>query len=152
MNAKMIEESAQTTNESGNCEDLEFGMIESDLAESAGASLTSEALAIRQPIVSHTTRLPKHVESILSNGVRLNSHPDNKYGGQAFYVAEDGFSIHEARGNRTIVFRLSSRTKIFDAEKGNAWKLGKKLTSVVRDGGYDAIQYEGSYTKSKTTF
>jgi hypothetical protein len=114
----------------------------------ATASLTSEALSIFRPIVSHTTGSFKDVQSILSNGIQLKSHPDNPYGGQAFYVAEGGLSINEVEGKHVITFKLSERTKIFDSLKGNWWKLGSDLAPIVRNSGFDAIKYEGSYTKA----
>lgn len=107
--------------------------------QTAAGSLTSEAASIFSPIVSHTTEKASTVANILNHGAELKSHIANKYGPNAFYVGENGFSIHEAEGRHTIAFRLSRRAKIFDDTKG----AGNYF--FIREQGFDAIMYEGSY-------
>ncbi len=104
------------------------------------STLTSEAVTIAQPIVSHTTGSIKSVNSILKEGIQLKSHPGNLYGGKAFYVAEGGFSTHEVwPADYTIAFRWSRNANIFDTERG-ALKPPTK--------GFDAYKYEGSFIKA----
>jgi hypothetical protein len=112
----------------------------------AAASLATDGMAIGDRIVSHTTNNIADVQSILNDGIRLQSHPENVYGGQAFYVAQGGFSIHEVDGNHTIAFRSSASTRIFDFEASEVpFAIGSDFAQTVRDNGFDAIRYEGNH-------
>jgi hypothetical protein len=124
----------------------QLGQNSGIVPNTAAASLATDGMAIGDRIVSHTTNNMADVQSILNDGIRLQSHPENLYGAQAFYVAQGGFSIHEVEGNHTIAFRSSASTRIFDVEASEVpFASGSGFAQTVRDNGFDAIRYEGTH-------
>lgn len=117
------------------------------IVQNTAASLTENTLTITQTIVSHTTEGMENISSILNDGIRLKSHQGNLYGGQAFYVAQSGYSVNEVGGTHAIAFRLSNRPKIYDTTFifTSYTESGNKLAKHLKNMGYDAIKYENSY-------
>ncbi len=113
-----------------------------------------DVISLSKMIVSHTTATFENIESILKDGVILKSDITNLFGGKAFYVAENGYSINEIGGKYTITFEVSNRIKIFDMFSKSAnntllWNIrygiGNYFTSIVYDNKFDAISYNNSY-------
>lgn len=114
---------------------------DNNINTASAAALTSHSLRILDPIVSHTTDSLDSVRSILNDGIKLKSHPLNRFGGQAFYVAKGGLSIHEVRGDYTIAFNLSRAAKIYDVRNiGGVHSAGVAKALVQK--GFDAVKYE----------
>lgn len=115
-----------------------------------GAGISHHGLGVRDALVSHTTANLEHVYSILNDGIKLKSHPNNLYGGNSFYVAEKGFSIHQVPGDYTLALSLSNKVKIYDATQ--AYEASSQFASLVKALGKDAIRYEGDYLINKQRY
>ncbi len=108
----------------------------------AGAGMFADGMRFFNPLVSHTTN-KQGVNSILRDGVRLESHPSNLFGGKAFYVAQEGFSALEVEGTRTLAYSLSRKIKIYDTSESIPVRTRSSEYKKALNAGFDAIKYEG---------
>lgn len=113
---------------------------------SAAASLFSQGLKIKDPIVSHVTDAAS-VRSIMVDGIQLRSNEFNYYGGKAFYVAEQGYAVGARTNTHLILLARPADMKIYQQIASDMSLSGASMAERLRGQGIDAIQYHGSSLK-----